>query len=120
MHLIQNSGLVGLVILLLGLVCVVQIGRGFTGRGERAAIGRGLLLFGVLAVLLGFLGHTVGIFVALGVILETDVVDPELVREALWISLSTVFLGFGVLGVALLGWLGLNFTGPGTDVEPAS
>ena len=110
---IANAGLVGYVILLLGIVCVVKLVRALSGSIDRSSARGGLLFFGVLAVLLGFLGHTVGIFTALGVILEAEVIDPELVKEALWISLSTVFLGFGVLAVACLGWLVLGLGGRG-------
>ncbi len=113
---IQNSGLVGLVILVLGLTCVVQLARGLTGKAERKGTGRSLLFFGILAVLLGFLGYTIGSFTALGVILEAEVIDPELVQQAMWICLSTVFMGFGVLAVALVGWAALRLGG---GPEPA-
>ncbi len=113
---IQNSGLAGLVILLLGVVCLVQLLRGMTAGADRAGAGRSLLFFGILAVLLGFLGYTIGSFTALGVILEAEVIDPALVKDAMWICLSTVFMGFGVLAVALVGWVVLRLGGGG---EPA-
>lgn len=113
-ELIVNSGLVGLVLLFIGATCVFLTIRALVrshGEAARVDLGisrRALLFWGGLAVLLGFLGHTVGVFKALSVIVEAETVSAQDVSAALLASLSTVILGFLVLAIAGAGWLGLG------------
>jgi len=111
LHLIQNSGLVGYVVLLIGVYCAVTILRTLNHRADRERAERArrtLVFWGVLAVFLGFLGHTVGIYTALGVILEAESVSSHDVSEALRISLGPVILGLAVMALSGAGWLGLR------------
>lgn len=104
---IQESGLFGYVIVVLGLVCVVLAVRGLLGKGDPVRTRTRLLVQGGLALLLGFLGHTLGIFTALSVILERDTIAAQDVRDAMRVSLSPVVLGAIVLLLALVGWAAL-------------
>lgn len=121
LQLIQHSGLVGLVLIAIAVTCIILIARASmrlrSGNAESLALSRQALLFwGVLAVLLGFVGHTAGVFNALSVIVEADSVSGVDVADALRISLLTVIMGLGVLTVAALGWLALGFAGRRTEV----
>jgi hypothetical protein len=90
----------------------VLVGKALLRRGAAEDVlrtRRALLFWGVLAAFLGFIGHTVGIYTALGVILERESVPAADVSAALRVSLGPVLLGLGVLAFAGAGWLGLRF-----------
>ena len=113
MDLISHSGLVGIVILAIGAACAWLIFRGVTGiktgEASQAQTTRTSLLFwGVLALALGFVGHTIGVFNALAVMADSTSVSGRDVSNTLRISLSPVFLGLIVLSVAAAGWFYLG------------
>lgn len=112
-QLIQNSGLVGFLLIGLGVWCAVLVVKSFLrlqdgGKATIQASRRSLLFWGVLALLLGFVGHTVGVFKAMSVILESEMISGEDVALALRASMSTVILGLSVFIVAAIGWLSLG------------
>ncbi len=116
LQLIQQSGFVGLVLIAIAVTCIVLIAKASlrlrSGNAASLASSRQALLFwGVLAVLLGFVGHTAGVFNALSVIVEAESVSGAVVAEGLRVSLSTVIMGLGVLSLAALGWVALGFAG---------
>jgi hypothetical protein len=111
LDLIRHSGLVGLVLIAMTVSCVVMIARRLLGRSATEDIARtrsALLFWGVLAALTGFVGHTIGIYTALGVMLENESADAQAFQSALRISLGPVILGFATLLIAGGGWIGLG------------
>lgn len=115
-EIIARSGLLGYIIVLIGIALVIFIVKAFTApsttKVEQIAITRNALLFwGILAVALGFLGHTLGIFGALTIMAEgTQELKGSDVAEVMKISLSPIILGFVVLAIAGLGWFVLGRT----------
>jgi hypothetical protein len=111
LDLIRNSGAVGLALIVITLSCIAMIARRSLRQSPAAEIARtrgALLFWGILAVLLGFVGHTIGIYTALGVMLESESIDALAFQSALRISLFPMILGFVTLLIAAGGWYALG------------
>lgn len=124
LEMIQHSGGVGLILVAIALTCLILTCRALlrlrTGTAAQLCVSKQALLFwGVVALLLGFVGHTAGIFMALSVIADHETVSGADIAEALRISLSPVFMGIGILTFASASWLALSIAGRKTTALTA-
>ncbi len=116
-EILKNSGIVGLMLLVMTFVAMTLIVRTFrrmsrTVGDAEPAIERGLhgiLFWGVLAALVGFMGHSLGVYKALTVIqATTQKISPADLAEGLRMSFIPSFWGFGILAISGLAWVVLR------------
>ena len=61
--------------------------------------------------LLGFLGQTAGIYIALTVIREAAEIAPWIVVQGFMVSFTSTLMGMAILAVSALAWYGLKTWG---------
>lgn len=119
MELIRMSGPTGTIHVILALVIValavrrvMQLSGGSLVAGpEWDASVNAILFWGVFAAVLGFLGQTVGIYIALTAIREATEIAPWIVVEGFMISFTPTLIGLAILTVAALVWFSLKTWG---------
>lgn len=118
-ELIRMAGLPGTVLMLLALVILVLVvrrvmqlaGKSFVPGPEWDAAVNGILFWGAFAAVLGVLGQTVGIYIALTVIQQASDVSPVIIMEGIMISFTSTLLGMLILAVSALAWYALKAWG---------
>lgn len=118
-ELIRMSGPTGMLHVLLAVVILVIIGRrvmeltggSFVPGPEWDASVNGILFWGSFAAVLGLLGQTVGIYIALTVIREATEVAPWIVVQGFMVSFTPTLIGLLILTFALLAWYVLKTWG---------
>jgi hypothetical protein len=104
--------LLGVVILIIAARRVMQLtGGGFVAGPEWDASVNGVLFWGGFAAVLGLLGQTVGIYIALTAIRAATEVAPWIVLEGFMVSFTPTLMGLAILTLALLIWYGLKSWG---------
>ncbi len=119
MELIRMSGPTGTIHVILAVVIAViavrrvmqHAGGSFVAGPEWDASVNGILFWGVFAAVLGLLGQTVGIYIALTAIRAATDVAPWIVVEGFMVSFTPTLLGLLILTVASLVWYGLKSWG---------
>ena len=118
-ELIRMSGPTGMIHVLLAVVItviavrrVMQLAGGsFVPGPEWDAAVNGILFWGGFAAVLGLLGQTVGIYVALAEIRQATEVAPWIVVEGFMVSFTPTLLGLTILTGSALVWYGLKTWG---------
>ena len=104
--------LLAVVILVIAVRRSVQLTRGtFVAGPEWDASVNGVLFWGGFAAILGLLGQTVGIYIALTAIRQASEVAPWIVLEGFMVSFTPTLIGLVILTVASLVWYGLKSWG---------
>lgn len=68
-----------------------------------------VLLWGVLAAVLGVLGTVIGVYQAAEAISRAGAAAPTLVWGGIKVALGSTIVGMLLLGIASIAWLGLQF-----------
>jgi hypothetical protein len=118
-ELIRMSGPTGTIHVLLAAVILVIIGRrviqlmggSFVPGPEWDASVNGILFWGGFAAVLGLLGQTVGIYIALTAIRAATEIAPWIVVEGFMVSFTPTLIGLLILAFALLAWYALKVWG---------
>jgi hypothetical protein len=118
-ELIRMSGPTGTIHVLLAVVILVIVGRrvmqlmggAFVPGPEWDASVNGILFWGGFAAVLGLLGQTVGIYIALTVIRDAAEIAPWIVVEGFMVSFTPTLIGLLILSFALLAWYALKVWG---------
>ena len=113
---IQASGSIGILIcglylLNLGLVCWslwALLGEGHRRRPTLEGKINAVLFWGALAAVLGVLGQANGIYLGINAILAATEINPAVVAGGFAVSFSTTIMGFLLLAVSALAWMGLR------------
>lgn len=116
MELIRISGPTGIVHVLLAIVIVglaalrarELAGGSFNPGAEWNASLNSVLFWGGFAAVLGLLGQTVGIYVALTEIRRATEVAPWIVVEGFMVSFTPTLIGLAILSGAALIWYALR------------
>jgi hypothetical protein len=99
----------------IGVIAVRRVmqlaGGSFVPGPEWDASVNGILFWGAFAAVLGLLGQTVGIYIALTAIRAASEVAPWIVVEGFMVSFTSTLLGLLILTVASLVWYGLKSWG---------
>jgi hypothetical protein len=113
---IKESGLFGWLIALITLINVVNFIR-FNivlnnvqpedGPRLRYSI-NGIVFWGGVCALIGFLGQYAGIYLSLNVVSQAEVISPNMVAMGLAISFTTTIMGMFSLLLSALGWFILH------------
>lgn len=104
--------LLGVVILIITARRVMQLTGGTVVAGpEWDASVNSVLFWGGFAAVLGLLGQTVGIYVALTAIRAATEVAPWIVLEGFMVSFTSTLIGLVILTAASLIWYGLKSWG---------
>jgi hypothetical protein len=118
-ELIRTSGPTGTIHVILALVIVALAvrrvtqlsGGSFVPGPEWDASVNAILFWGGFAAVLGFLGQTVGIYIALTAIRSASEIAPWIVVEGFMISFTPTLIGLAILTVAALVWFSLKTWG---------
>lgn len=122
MQFIQQSGIVGIPLLLLTLVIGGLIVTALIGHRKRDVSGHvfAILFWGFTAAVLGFLGQCAGLYNALVAISGATDISPQVIGQGFAQSFTTTLWGGGLLIVAGLAWFGLRFGLKATPQQPAT
>ncbi|WP_420637288.1 hypothetical protein [Candidatus Palauibacter sp.] len=96
------------------VLMLVQISRATVGLVRRDPAGSGLrihsiLILGALAACLGLLGSLVGVWKMADFISRAGEVSAGLAWSGIQVALGSSIVGFLLLGIAAVAWLGLQF-----------
>jgi hypothetical protein len=116
MNLLQVTGPVGIVLLLVAAVILVLTVWTVLRVSRRAGIGEptfenclnGILFWGCISAVLGLLGQFSGLWYALGAISKAEMINPRLVAQGLMESFSTTILGLLILLLSSVAWFALR------------
>lgn len=78
---------------------------------DRESLTRGLdaiLFWGVISVVLGFLGQFTAMYKSLTIIRSAGLINPSLVAEGVAVSLITTIYGLAILAVSSILWFALR------------
>jgi len=114
---IQDSGMYGPALVLLGLVVLFLTGRALWWRaisGGRAdpvleTQANAVLFWGGASVALGFLGQCQGTYLALNAILAAPEISPDVVAQGFVISFVPTLFGLGIFAFSVVAWATLRF-----------
>ncbi|WP_419947961.1 hypothetical protein [Candidatus Palauibacter sp.] len=114
MSFFQSLGVIQYPIWIVLVLMLVQIGRATADlvRPEAATGGlriHSILILGALAACLGVLGSLVGVWLAAEVISQAGEVSPSLAWSGIQVALGSSIVGFLILGLACVAWLGLQY-----------
>lgn len=102
--------LIGVAIVLLTLVAVIRLLSGNLPAGRAGELRlQSLPFWGVIALLLGFLGQASGHFKSLSAMMEASAINPRMVVAGLRECFITTLLGLVVCIIALFAWGALRF-----------
>ena len=112
----MEAGVMAWPILLIAITNLILAIRGIAlisgGRPERRAAAlhatNGILFWGALAVVFGFLGQHTGLYNALTVISGAEQISPSLVAKGLAESFTTTIFGMNVLILSAIAWFALR------------
>lgn len=112
MSLIRLSGTAGPILVVIALVILLIVARrgfqlvtgSFLAGPEWDASVNGILFWGCFAAVLGVLGQTTAIYLALSEIRHASELSPRVVVEGFMISFSPTLLGLAILTGAALFW----------------
>lgn len=117
MSFFEQSGIVGVPLLLVLFIVVAQIGwvvHGRLRRREEPADGSrvgAILVVGVLGACIGLVATLVGIWVSAGAITSAGDVGTSLVWSMIRVAMTPSIMGFAILGVASVAWIALHYWG---------
>ena len=114
MSFIQSLGPIQYPIWIVLILMLVQIGRATVDQfrpGAPAARLRihSILILGALAACLGVLGSLVGAWIVAEAISRAGEASAGLVWSGIQVTLGTSIVGFLILGIAAVAWLGLQY-----------
>lgn len=117
MSFFQSTGIVGIPLLVILLIVLLQVGWAVRGRvrgvPDSAAGSRigAILVVGVMGACIGLLGTLIGVWVSAGTITSAGEVSTALVWSMIRLALTPSIMGFFILGVASIAWIGLHYLG---------
>ena len=117
MSFFEQSGIVGVPLLLVLLVVVAQIGWAVHARVRRreepadASRVGAILVVGVLGACIGILATFIGLWVSAGAITSAGEVSTALVWSMIRVAMTPSIMGFAILGVASVAWIVLHYWG---------
>ena len=117
MSFFEQSGIVGVPLLLVLLIVVAQIGwvvRARLRRSEYPADGSrvgAILVTGVVGACIGLLATLIGVWVSAGAITSAGDVGTALVWSMIRVAMTPSIMGFAILAVASVAWIVLHYWG---------
>jgi hypothetical protein len=117
MSFFQEMGFIAYPLAIVSVFLVIEIARAtdavLADRGASASATSArihpVLLWGVLAAVLGVLGTVIGVYQAAEAISRAGTATPTLVWSGIKVTLGSTIVGMLLLGIASVGWLGLQF-----------
>lgn len=117
MSIFEQSGIVGVPLLLVLLIVVAQVAwvvRARLRRSEDPADGSrvgAILVTGVVGACIGLLATLIGVWVSAGAITSAGEVSTALVWSMIRLAMTPSIMGFAILGVAAIAWIVLHYWG---------
>ena len=109
---IKDSGICGFLLIIIlivntinFIVSFIRLRRAQPEEGPRILYGiNGIIFWGGVCALLGFLGQYLGIYSALNVVTQAPKINPNLLAQGFTISFSTTIMGMVALLLSALAW----------------